>query len=570
MKILLATLHSKYIHSSLSLPYLAAACSSLGFSPEIREFTVHEPHDQVLTALVAAEAKIYAFSCYIWNVTQTLRLVDDLKKVLPEALIVLGGPETGFGTFELMERHPAVDCVIRGEGEATFSELAAAMAGGGVPHEALGKLTEGATFRDGENIIALPERKPIHDLNSVPSPFAAGFADLDKPLVYYETSRGCPFSCAFCMSSLEGGVRSFSPARIEQDLLLLMERQVGTIKLVDRTFNFDAARADRIWSFILRHNRGSLFHFEIAADLLTPENIALLATVPAGMFRFEIGVQSENEATLARVGRKSDLQRLLHNVERLRTETGVILHLDLVAGLPQEDYGGFLDSLQTLLRARPHHIQIEPLKVLKGSPMRRIARNSAYAFSDHPPYKILHSPWLSFAQITRIEIIARLVELYYNSGRVTATLAAASELAPLSRFFAAFASFWEAEHDGGSLSLLEVFERLHRFLRSWAESEVVDRLLDALRFDYCRCDYPVAGRLPSFFPADAAAAQGERGSLKDVLQECCIPAGSRVRTFYAAFSHDHRMSPAVAGPVRILFLYVSTAGKKMEVRLLQS
>lgn len=568
MKIVLATLHSKYVHSSLSLPYLAATCDPLGISPEIREFTVHEPHDHVLHTLVAAEADVYAFSCYIWNIQQTLRLADDLKKVVPEALIVLGGPEAGFGTFELLERHPAVDCVIRGEGEATFAELVAGAAAGGV-QEVLGKLTEGATFRDGDNIVALPERKPIADLDAIPSPFAAGLADLGKPLVYYETSRGCPFSCAFCMSSLEKGVRSFSPERIEQDLLLLMERQVGTVKLVDRTFNYDAARANRIWSFILRHNRGSSFHFEIAADLLTANNIALLATVPAGMFRFEIGIQSENPATLARVGRTSDLQRLLANVERLRTETGVTLHLDLVAGLPHEDYPGFLDSLQTLLRARPHHIQIEPLKVLKGSPMRRIARTDGYAFSDHPPYKILRSPWLTFAQVTRIETIARLVDVYYNSGRFAATLTVIGELTPLSRFFADFARFWEGEHDGGSLSLSETFERLYRFLRSWQEGQPAEQLRDALCFDYCRCEYPVAGRLPTFFPPDAAAGQGERDSVKELLRRCPVPSGSRVRTFVAAFARDHRLSAAAAGPVRVVFIYISTAGKKMEVRLLQ-
>ena len=570
MKVLLATLHSKYVHASLSLPYLAAACSPLGISVEIRECTIHEPHDHVLAALVAAEADVIAFSCYIWNLEPILRLAGDLKKIQPETLIVLGGPEASFGTFELLERHSAVDCVIRGEGEETFVELlAAAVDRSETPLEAPGKLTEGATYREGEDIVALPDRKPIADLDSIPSPFAAGLADLNKPLVYYETSRGCPFSCAFCMSSLEKGVRSFSNARIEQDLLLLMERQVGTVKLVDRTFNYDAIRANRIWSFILRHNRCSTFHFEIAADLLTDENIALLATVPSGMFRFEIGVQSENEATLARVGRVSDLQRLLANVERLRTETGVVLHLDLVAGLPHEEYAGFLDSLQTLLLARPHHIQVEPLKVLKGSPMRRIARDEGYAFSDHAPYKILRSPWLSFAQVTRIETIARLVDLYYNSGRFTAVLGAVAERKELSRFLAEFAGFWEGEHVGSSLSLMELFERLYRFLLSTEPPEVAERLTDVLCFDYCRCEYPVPGRLPSFFPADVSSRPEERVNLKEIVKGCDIPPGSRIRTFSALFRSDHRLTPAGPGPVRLRFLYVSTSGKKMEVRVLQ-
>ena len=361
MKILLTTLHAKYVHSSLALPCLAAACTGIdGVETVIREFTINEPRDVTLRRIVAEQADLVAFSCYIWNIEQTLRLVADLKKVLPRTFIVLGGPEASYGMFEIMERNRAVDCIVRGEGEETFRELVAAVHH---HHSAIQPLNNSTTqqftptadllqdirglvFRAGEEVIATSERPPLPDLDAIPSPFARGLVDLAKPLVYFETSRGCPFSCAFCMSSLEKGVRSFSLERIRDDLRLLVESGARTVKLVDRTFNYDARRANEIWEFILHTNRDSSFHFEIAADLLTEENLRLLEKVPPGMFRFEIGVQSENAETLARVGRSSDLARLFANVRRLVATTGVIVHLDLVAGLPHEDYEGFLGSLQ--------------------------------------------------------------------------------------------------------------------------------------------------------------------------------------------------------------------------------
>lgn len=286
-----------------------------------------------------------------------------------------------------------------------------------------------------------------------------------------------------------------------------MGRGVKTIKLVDRTFNYDAARANEIWEFILRHNRESRFHFEIAADLLTEENIRLLRQVPAGVFRFEIGVQSEGEATLARVGRKSDLARLFANVARLKEETGVTLHLDLVAGLPHEDFDGFLRSLQRIFDTlgshnccpATSHIQVEPLKVLKGSPMRKIAAEEGYAFSDAPPYKILRTPWLSFAEIGRVETISRLLDLFYNSGRFAATLTVLAGFTPLARFFAAFARFREDEGVAGHLSLTALFEALWAFTREFVPAPLAENVRDALRYDYCCAEYPGTGRFPGFF-----------------------------------------------------------------------
>lgn len=565
MKILLTTLHAKYVHASLALPYLAAACWDRDRTGTvIREYTINEPADRVLRSIAAEEADVVAFSCYIWNIEQTLRLASDLKKVRPQTFIVLGGPEAGFGVFELMEQHPAIDCIVRGEGEETFKELVTALV------QAEGRLDglQGITFRDDGDIIALPAQAPISNLDTIPSPFAAGMADLTKPLVYFETSRGCPFSCAFCMSSLEQGVRSFSMARIRDDLKILMAQEVQTVKLVDRTFNYDVLRANEIWEFILQHNRESRFHFEIAADLLTEENIRLLREAPAGMFRFEIGVQSEGEATLAKVGRISDLKRLFANVARLRKETGVILHLDLVAGLPHEDFGGFLGSLQRLLDLNPHHIQVEPLKVLKGSPMRRIAVEEGYAFSDTPPYKILHTPWLSFTEIGTIETIARLIDLFYNNGKFDVTLKVMAEFFPFARFFDEFARFWEDEETAAHLSQIKLFEVLWTFVEGSLQGNEAEKVRDALRYDFCRAEYPAGGKLPGFFEGRGETGREEKMDTSAVFQRLGIEAGSRVRTFAGRFSVDYSRTPWEEGDVELLFVYISHPGRGLQVKVM--
>lgn len=568
MKVLFTTLHAKYVHASLALPCLAAACAELdGIAGHIREFTINEPADQILRRIVAEEADVVLFSCYIWNVEQTLKLAADLKQVRPGTFVILGGPEVSYGAFGLLDRNPAVDCIVRGEGETTCRELLRALRPDRPTAQPLNDIP-GITCRDGEHITANVERSPIADLDTIPSPFAAGLADLGKPLVYYETSRGCPFSCAFCMSSLEGGVRSFSIPRIEGDLQLLMDAGVQTVKLVDRTFNYDAARANEIWEFIVRRNRTSRFHFEIAADLLTDENLALLALIPPDTFRFEIGVQSGAEETLERVGRRSNLERLFANVKRLRRETGVTIHLDLVAGLPHENFDGFLDSLQRLMEVNPHHIQVEPLKVLKGSPMRKIADLEGYAYAASPPYKILRTPWLSFEEICRIETISRLLDLIHNSGRFNAALALLAESSPLSRLFATAAQFWEDRDVPPNLSQTGLFEKFWTFAQQLLEGSEREQFREALCYDFCLVDYPSNGTLPVFFGDGQELKDRDKGEINERVRQLGIAPGSRVRSFVRQFSSDFRCTPSLPRPTRLLFVYISAPGRGLQVRVL--
>ncbi len=580
MKILLATLHAKHVHNSLALPYLAAACQGLdGVTTVIREFTVNESSDRLLHAMVNEEADVAAFSCYIWNIGETLRIAADLKQIRPETFIVLGGPEASFGVFELMTQHPAIDCVVRGEGEETFRELIAYLARHDGDWDLLKHISAGITCRVHDEIIAAPERPVIKNPDSIPSPFSAGLADLSKPLVYYETSRGCPFSCAFCMSSLDREVRSFSMERISKDLGILMARGAQTVKLVDRTFNYDAGRANWIWEFILKENRTNRFHFEIAADLLTDENILLLRRVPPGLFRFEIGVQSGEDETLARVGRKTDMEKLFANVRRLREETGVLIHLDLVAGLPGEDFPGFLRSLQQLLdvfhngdlrRGEECHIQVELLKVLKGSPMRKIAAEENYAYSNAPPYKVLRTPWLSYAEVCRIDSISRLIDLVFNSGRFRTIIAQTATTHPLSEFFSSAAEYWNIAGLPSNISQSALFDALWRFAVDYLPEPELEGFRDALCFDFCLAEYPPTARLPVFFTGKGDV---KKGNMKEdtaaYIQKLEIPSGSRVRSFRHTFSRDYMGTPRGNGPVDLLFVYVSAPGRGLRVEVMK-
>lgn len=562
MKILLTTLHSKYSHASLALPCLAACCRDIGSARiVIREWTVNEPREHLLKLIMAEEADLVAFSCYIWNIEQTLRLVSDIKKISPRTLIVLGGPEVSFGIFELMHGNPAVDFVVKGEGEVTFRRLLESLDGDRLQEESLAEI-DNLFFRDEYDIVSGPINRGHLALDTIPSPFEAGLVDLAKPLIYYETSRGCPFSCAFCLSSVEGLVRSFNMERIQSDLLFLMRQNISQIKLVDRTFNFDARRAGEIWEFILRHNRSSHFHFEIAADLLTEENLRTLALVPENTFRFEIGIQSVSESVLKKVGRTADLPRIFTAVRRLKAETKVELHLDLVAGLPGEDYDGFLSSLQQLADLEPHEIQIEPLKLLKGSPMREFADREDYHYSNSPPYTILRNPWLSYDDICRIEAIARLQDLFRKHGGFATAFSLLLQQLPLAAIYDRMARKAGREALTG-FSRRQVYDLFARLAAPLIDVGKRDALHDVLFFDYCRLEMPLKGKLPGFM--EPRQSQCAWPGLSDLPASLNLPAESRIKAFRYTFMCDYLVQPWLAVPKTITFVYASSPGKGLKV-----
>ena len=568
MKILFTTLHAKYSHASLALPCLAAYCHDLpSLQMVIREWTVHEPSEQLLRQIISEQADLVVFSCYIWNIEKTLRLASDIKKISPDTLIVLGGPEASFGIFELMHDNPGIDFIVKGEGERCFRALVETLLIKDHHSEDKADLlqaVENLFSRDGEDIVSGPLSKTSLELDTLPSPFQAGLVDLSKPLVYYETSRGCPFSCAFCLSSVEGQVRSFSIERIKEDLLFLMQSKVSQIKLVDRTFNYDAERAGQIWEFILAHNIASHFHFEIAADLLTADNLEILKRVPSKTFRFEIGVQSTSSETLERVNRKTNLTAIFDNVRCLRSETEIELHLDLVAGLPGEELTGFLTSLQQIAELNPHEIQIEPLKVLKGSPMREIALREQYRFSSFPPYTILVTPWLSYHEISRIETIGRLLDLFYNRGSFTSALRVLLQEMNLAALLDRLAG--QAGNENlSSLSTRRVYELLARLTKGIVSEQNRRLFQEALFFDYCCNEMPRMGKLPGFIgKRQTECAWPGRRELPEGLD---VPDSSRVKLFQFCFSWDFREENWQKIPATITFAYVSAPGQGLQIMI---
>ena len=564
MKILLTTLHAKYSHASLALPCLAVYCRDIPDTNfTIREWTVNEPREHILKLIMAEQADLIAFSCYIWNIEQTLRIISDIKKISPQVRIALGGPEVSFGTFDLMHANPGIDFVVKGEGEMVFRNLVETLLQEhpGLLHSSLADI-DNLFFRDGNDSLSGPLNKENLELDSLDSPFEAGLVDFSKPLIYYETSRGCPFSCAFCLSSVEGTVRSFSLDRIKKDLLFLMNSDVRQIKLVDRTFNYDAKRAETIWAFILEHNRNSHFHFEIAADLLTDSNLKILERVPQKTFCFEIGIQSASQTTLQRVKRSADLQHIFNNVQYLTAKTAIELHLDLIAGLPGEGYDGFLTSLQTVAELHHHDIQIEPLKLLKGAPMREIARSEGYFFSEFPPYTILRNPWLSYGDICRIETIGRLLDLFNKHGGFAAAFRFLENHRPFCNVLDQMARL-AGNTNLSSLSCRRVFELFAHLAEPLAESSSIKLLHDALFYDYCCIEMPLMGKLPCF----ATEYQGKCSwpATRDLPDHLAVPADSRVKSFRYEFMRDHRTENAHNEPTSLTFVYISGAGRGLQV-----
>lgn len=567
MKVLLTTLHSKFIHASLALPYLAASCSNVkDVEIVINEFTIKEPLDGVVSSLKTINPDVVGFSCYIWNIEKTLSFLSEMKREKPETFVVLGGPEVSHDAENILKRNEAINCIVKGEGETTFKNILETVSTADNTRTCQFDLRNvaGVCFRKGSEIIDNGMAPAVPLLDKIPSPFLSGLVEVRKPLVYYESSRGCPFTCAFCLASLDNRVRSFSMERIEQDLLSIIHDGVKQVKFVDRTFNYDTGRANKIWEFILEHNRVSRFHFEIAADLLSSENIEMLKNVPPDTFRFEIGVQSLAEKTLNSVGRNTNMSKLFFHAKRLIEETNVYIHLDLVAGLPGEDYSGFLASLQRLFATRSHHVQVEPLKVLKGAPMMGIAKKEGYVFSGAPPYRIITTPWLSTEEIDGIDTVGRLLELVYNSGRFRKTLDAIEERTPLSEFFGGLAQYWRRAKIE-TLSLEGLFETLWTFAKNKLSADHLFLFTDALSYDRCMANYPTVKRLPPYMSRDANDCRVNRRELGIIRKALNIVPHMQVNAIRYRFARDYG-----SGKHEHLFIYLSSDAKKLEVVVKQA
>lgn len=424
MKVLLTALNSKYIHSSLALRYIEKFCNKYRkkkYYITVREFSINENLDDIMAEIYKIKADLIAFSIYIWNRDLSFELAARLKKIVPGILIVMGGPEVSFDSKKIMKRRPYIDIVVKGEGELSLKEL-------------LDKLEQnkkidlkgikGIVYRDKDgNIIENEGRELIKDLDIIPRPYTEEeLRDLKNKIIYYESSRGCPYNCSYCLSSTIKGVRSFSLARIKEDLLFYINNNVPQLKFVDRTFNYDKRRTMEIMKFLVENISNTSFHFEITADILDEGLLEFLADVPDGLFQFEIGVQSTNRKTLNLIKRKMDFFRLAENVKKLREADNIKLHLDLIAGLPAENYESFANSFNQVYSLNPHVLQLGFLKLLRGSRIREEGKKYLYQYSDLPPYEVLENKDLSYFDIIRLKGIEFMVDKYHNSGVFKNTL----------------------------------------------------------------------------------------------------------------------------------------------------
>jgi anaerobic magnesium-protoporphyrin IX monomethyl ester cyclase len=559
MRTVLATLHSKYIHNSLALPCLAAYCAGDCGELLIREFTVHEPRDTVLALLLAEQADVIGFSVYLWNRRETLDLVDAISVARPATRVVLGGPEVSFDGCELLNQHPGITALVRGEGEVPLKSLLAAWQLNASPRQ-----NPNTLLRCDDALVEGPSQPPLADLDRIPSPFRRELADLQRGIVYYETGRGCPFHCSFCLSARDNLLRSYSMTRIRADLARLMEQQVAQVKLVDRTFNYDAERAREIFRFILAHNRATHFHFEIAGHLLDEETLELLREVPRGTFQFEIGVQSTLDAVLAAVDRRVNLVKLEQNIRRLRRDDRIQLHLDLVAGLPGEDFTHFLASIDRVAALAPHHLQIEPVKLLPGSPLREQAAQHGIRFDPNPPYTILASKELSYGDVQRLQGISRLLDLTYNSGCFDTFLKGLAGIyGSLAEGLCWLESEWRSRKlFRHPLSRRVLFETLAEVIGQSAPERSRKRLSECLARDYALCERVVMNRVPVFFDTQLSAEQ--RRWVDDRVERKLSEirgAGVKLQHFACVFSTLDDSAERIPR----LYFYLTGSGRRMRV-----
>lgn len=482
MKVVVATLNAKYIHTSLALRLLKAY-SGHEFDIDMAEYTIKDPVLNIVSDLYKRNPEVIGFSCYIWNMEETLKVVDMLKKVMPETAIVLGGPEVSYDTDYWMERAKNVDFIVMGDGEETFHHLLQEWSGERKFHYVFGM-----AYRKGDEVIINPGR-PKSDLNSLPTPhrFPEDIPDLGKRIIYFETSRGCPFSCQFCLSSIEVGVRYYDIERVKSDIMYLIDHGAKTIKFLDRTFNINRSYAMEMFEFLIHNHRGCVFQFEITADIMRPEVLDYLAeNAPPGIFRFEIGVQSTNDPTNELVKRRQNFAKLTRTVMKVKNSGKIDQHLDLIAGLPEEDYATFRKTFNDVFAMRPEELQLGFLKMLRGTGLRNDAAKYNYIYMDHAPYEILGNNVMSFSDIVRLKRLEDVLEKYWNAHRMDHTIEylITEEFDSPFDFFQEFGDYWEErgwQRIGHQLE--DLFTRLDAFLqdRGLRDREVV---LGLMKLDY--------------------------------------------------------------------------------------
>ena len=439
MKILLAACNAKYIHSNLAVYDLKAYSSDYDKEVLLREYTINQPKDEILKDIYGSGADVVCFSCYIWNISFVRELIRDLAKILPETAFWAGGPEVSYDAEKFLTEMPVMTGVLVGEGEKTFHDLLEYYIDG---KGSLGEI-RGIAYRDGEEIRHNGWRE-LMNLSEIPFVYQH-LEEFENRIIYYESSRGCPFSCSYCLSSIDKKLRFRDLELVKKELQFFLDYKVPQVKFVDRTFNCKHEHAMAIWKYILEHDNGvTNFHFEVSADLLRDEEMDLMAKMRPGLIQLEIGVQSTNPETIRAIHRHMDLDKLKRCVDRVHSFRNIHQHLDLIAGLPYEDYDTFHRSFNDVYQMKPDQLQLGFLKVLKGSLMQGEAEKYGIVHKEKEPYEVLSTNWLPYGDVLKLKAVESMVEVYYNSGQFQHTL---EYLVPLAKdaftFYESLGAFYE-------------------------------------------------------------------------------------------------------------------------------
>ena len=462
MKILLAACNAKYIHSNLAVYDLKAYSSDYDEHVILREYTINQPKDEILKDIYSSGADVVCFSCYIWNISFVRELIRDLVKILPKTAFWAGGPEVSYDAEKFLTEMPEMTGVMVGEGEKTFHDLLEFYIDG---KDSLEEIS-GIAYRTGDKIIHNGWRE-LMDLSAIPFVYEH-LEKFENRIIYYESSRGCPFSCSYCLSSIDKKLRFRDLELVKKELQFFLDHRVPQVKFVDRTFNCKHEHAMTIWKYILEHDNGvTNFHFEISADLLREEEMELMSQMRPGLIQLEIGVQSTNPETIRAIHRRMDLKKLEHCVNRVHSFRNIHQHLDLIAGLPYEDYDIFHQSFNDVYQMKPDQLQLGFLKVLKGSLMQKEAEGYGIVYKEKEPYEVLSTNWLTYGEVLKLKMVESMVEVYYNSGQFWHTL---EYLVPFEKdaftFYEKLGSFYEKKgYSEISHSRMRRYEILLEYLK---------------------------------------------------------------------------------------------------------
>ena len=478
MKILLVACNAKYIHSNLAVYDLQAYASEYTDHIILKEYTINQQKDDIMRDIYLEHPDVVCVSCYIWNISFVKELMADLAKILPDADFWAGGPEVSYDAEKFLSEIPEFTGVMVGEGEETFQELSGYYVKKNP--EKLENIT-GICYRDGEKIIHNGWRQ-IMDLSSIPFIYK-DLSEFKNRIIYYESSRGCPFSCSYCLSSVDKKLRFRDIEMVKKELQFFIDHKVPQVKFVDRTFNCKHDHAMAIWKYINDHDNGvTNFHFEISADLLREEELQEMSTMRPGLIQLEIGVQSTNPDTIKAIHRTMDFEKLKGIVDRIHSFGNIHQHLDLIAGLPYEDYDSFRNSFNDVYALKPQQLQLGFLKVLKGSHMMEMCREYGIVYKNREPYEVLSTKWLDYGHVLKLKNVENMVEVYYNSGQFQKTLEYAESFFPdaFSIYEGLGIFYMEKGYGDASHTRMRRYEILLEYLETVpgiSRAEVADRMI---------------------------------------------------------------------------------------------